>query len=561
MTDQPESADYIKDLTDRVYLLQQRLAEGTIHFAEHLADDFRRSYEAIRITSDGLVDPATVDGRIRSATLFLKHLEYREESKSKLSLADIQNTYFDFLSAQFGWMLNELKRIGCSPGQLGYWLSKDPDFVRKVKEGLPEMHSDLKDFWDFASEVGAFHLEDSEQLKASFSGDIFPASWDNPVSSAGLYLDTIVLPCPILRIAPLLGVYPDQEVAALLIKHAVTALTYREIATTDISPPIVLVLPAPDDLTRGENSDLLIRATPEILKHAEYLFGRRFENLEHYGEFCASLNTVESALAELKGPDRLLFDTTWETGAEAQLRRAIAGVNPTLAGFDHSNPGDQIYGATVGRMPQALATKMSAQHFGSTPLISAQTSWNYYTWFAEYQAEKGDSGLHDPKSAHISRALIAQRDYNLSWLGNVPIDTVLKIRRNGQAEELRHLLSAGIDELISLRPDNYHRTSDQVVDNLSRAFEEHQRKLLEVKNNKLKLYGLDVGSFVVTGTIAIAAATTASPMLGAASGILGLAGLPNLKDIRSKFKEQRAMELARKNSLTGLLFNHVKPEK
>ncbi|MEA9482825.1 hypothetical protein VC290_21415, partial [Xanthomonas campestris] len=46
--------------------------------------------------------------------------------------------------------------------------------------------------------------------------------------------------------------------------------------------------------------------------------------------------------------------------------------------------------------------------------------------------------------------------------------------------------------------------------------------------------------------------------LGAASGILGILGLPNLREIRSKFKEQAAADLARKNSPTGLLFKHVK---
>lgn len=553
-----QSEDEIRDLTDRVFLLQKKLADGKLHFAEHLVDDFYRSFKAIQLSPDGLVDPATVDGRIRSATLALKHFAYREEAKSELSIADIQENYFGFLSSQFGWMLDEVLKNRCTPEQFGRAVSGNPDFVKDLVNGMPEMVSDLRDFWSFASEVGAFHLQDSAQLKASFSGDLFPAHSDNPVSSAGLYLDTIVLPCPILRVAPLLGVFPDREVAALLIKHAVNALTYRGLATTNLSPPIAVILPHPDDITRGENSELLIRATPEILRHAEHLFDRRFDDLAHYREFCSSLNSVESALAELKRPERILFDTAWQRGAEAQLRRVIAEVQPTLPGFDPTNPGDQIYSATVGRMPQALAAKMIAQQFRSTPLISARTSWEYFRWFVEYQTDENGHREQDPKAEHITRALIAQRDYNLSWLGNVPIDTVLEIRKNGQAEELRQLLSFGIDELISARPDNFHRTSDQVVDNLNRALDGHQRKILEAKKKKIKLYGLDVGSLVVTGTIAVTAATTASPLLGAASGLLGILGLPNLRDIHSRFKEQKAIDTERNNSLTGLLFSHVK---
>ncbi|WP_286075597.1 hypothetical protein [Stenotrophomonas sp. 59] len=553
-----QSEDEIRDLTDRVFLLQRRLAEGKLHFAEHLADDFYRSFKAIQLSPSGLVNPATVDGRIRSAILALKHFAYREEAKSACSLADIQENYFSFLSSQFGWMLDEVLKNRCTPEQFARAVSSKSDFVQHIVDGMPEMVNDLKDFWSFASEAGVFHLQDSAHLKASFSGDLFPAYSENPVSSAGLYLDTIVLPCPILRIAPLLGVLPDREIAALLIKHAVNALTYRSLATANLSPPIAIILPHSDDITRGENSDLLIRATPEILTHAGYIFDRRFDDLVHYREFCSSLNSIESVLAELKRPERVLFDTTWQRGAEAQLRRAITEVQPTLPGFDPTNPGDQIYSATVGRMPQALATAMISQQFGSTPLISARTSWEYFRWFTEYQADKDSQRAQDSKAEHITHALISQHDYNLSWLGNVPIDTVLEIRKNGQAEELRQILSFGIDELISAKPENFHRTSDQVVDNLNRAFDGHQKDILEAKKNKLKLYGFDVGSLVVTGTIAVTAATTASPLLGAASGLLGILGLPNLRDIRSRFKEQKAIDTERKNSVTGLLFSHVK---
>lgn len=63
------SEEEIQDLTDRVFLMRDRLEAGKIHFAAHLVEEFRKSFEAIRLRPDGLVDPTTVDGRIRASTL------------------------------------------------------------------------------------------------------------------------------------------------------------------------------------------------------------------------------------------------------------------------------------------------------------------------------------------------------------------------------------------------------------------------------------------------------------------------------------------------------------
>lgn len=162
-------------------------------------------------------------------------------------------------------------------------------------------------------------------------------------------------------------------------------------------------------------------------------------------------------------------------------------------------------------------------------------------------------------SMHVVRALVSEAHNNLEWLGNVPPETVLEIRKRGLADELRHLLGHGVSNLIGINPDNYFRTADQVADNLDTAFRKHQQALREARNKKLKLYGIDVGACTATGAVAVAAALTGSVTLGAISGALGVAGLPNLKDIKTKFKQIAAEDKARRESPTGrLLFRHVK---
>ncbi len=186
-----------------------------------------------------------------------------------------------------------------------------------------------------------------------------------------------------------------------------------------------------------------------------------------------------------------------------------------------------------------------------------QTSWLHYTWLLEYQGGRRDDDLTSRHSMHVVRALVAEANNNLEWLGNVPPETVLEIRRRGLANELRELLGEGIANLVGINPENYFRTADQVVENLDTAFRKHQEALINARNKKLKLYGIDVAACTATGAVAVAAALTGNVTLGVISGALGVAGLPNLKDIKTKFKQIAAEKKAHRESPTGLLFRHV----
>ncbi|WP_124370737.1 hypothetical protein [Pseudomonas sp. R2-7-07] len=109
----------------------------------------------------------------------------------------------------------------------------------------------------------------------------------------------------------------------------------------------------------------------------------------------------------------------------------------------------------------------------------------YFNWMLGYQGGVVDRPSDDRKSMHVMRALSAEVDENLEWLGNVPAETVLNIRRAGLAEELRYLLGHGVSELIKVRPENYFRTADQGVDDLDRALAAHQTLLKDARNKKL----------------------------------------------------------------------------
>ncbi len=557
MSSRQYTEDEVQDLTDRVFLLTEQLEAGKMRFAsQELADGFRRSYEAIRLRPDGKVDPSSLDGRIRAMTLAIIAMKQRDDAKKSLSLARIQEEYFEFLFREFGWLYDQMIKAEVTPAAAAEITSQHDDMMQNLAEALPEMVDVVREFWLSVGDAAGYHLQDSQQLKAIFAGDIFPAHWENAVSTAGLYVDTIILPCPITRLGAMLKAAPSEQLIKLIIKHVLSAMTYRDIALADVDPPIAMIVPNPDDADDNDRQGLIIRATPAICTHARYLFDRTFESIEELQEFCIHLETVEQLFNALKRPDRLIFDTKWGNDPRKQLAMSMKE-NAHLLGMNESNAGHHVFASSIGRMPQALGAQEAAQHFRGSPFINAETSWLHYTWLLEYQGGYRDDDLTTRHSMHVVRALVAETHNNLEWLGNVPPETVLEIRRRGLADDLRELLAVGVSNLVGINPDNYFRTADQVVDNLDTAFRKHQATLREARNKKLKLYGIDVAACTATGAVAVAAALTGNVTLGAISGALGVAGLPNLKDIKTKFKQIAAEEKAHRESPTGLLFRHV----
>jgi hypothetical protein len=558
MSSRTYTEEEVQDLTDRVFLLKEQLEAGKVHFAnQELADGFRRSYEAIRLRPDGKVDPTSLDGRIRAMTLAMMAMRQREDAKKSLSLAKIQEEYFAFLFREFGWLYEQMKKAEVTPSAAAEITSRHDDMMQGLMEALPDMVDAVREFWSAVGETAGYHLQDSRQLKAVFAGDIFPAHWENAVSTAGLYVDTIILPCPITRLGTLLKAAPSKELVKLVIKHVLTAMTYRDIALADVDPPIAMIVPNSDDADEEDRKSLILRATPAICAHAKYLFGRTFESVEELQEFCIHLKTVDSVMKELKRPDRLIFDTEWGKDPVEQLSRSLRE-NSHFPGMNEVNAGLHVFASNIGRMPQAFGAQQAANHFGGSPYINAETSWLHFTWLLEYQGAPSHDDLNIRHSMHVVRALVSEADNNLQWLGNVPPETVLEIRKRGLANELRELLGQGVSNLININRDNYFRTADQVVENLDAAFRKHQQELTEARQKKLKLYGIDVGACAATGAVAVAAALTGNVTLGAISGVLGVAGLPNLRDIKTKFQQISAEDKARRVSPTGLLFRHVR---
>ncbi len=547
-----EQKAYEDRLQRRLKILREQFKAGKIYIAEGLK--FVESLERVRYAADGTIDLATVDGLVRSMALAVEAIHDREEMKKSASLAEIQTTYFGFLERNFGHFYKVMMEKGFSPHDAGVALSRSPATIAELTHNLKDFLELIEEFWALSGPIAIAHVEDMrESLKGVFGGDLFPSSEENIASKCSIYTDTLVLPDPYLRSKHMFERLGDEKKAYYLIKHALNLLQYRDLACADVDPPIVVVLPDVSELDDAEKQFFSRLGQDDAVLHGTRIFGRHFSSFEEMLDFCKHLDTVERAAAEVKEPSRVLFDIEWQGSLQEQLTRAATGdVYGGLIGA--ANPGVILAAQAFGRMSTSNELLVKARRLNGTPIIDAPTSWQYFVWKLEYDAAQAQS-LNGLQDLHTVRGLQTLAENEMRWLGRVPPAALIELRKVGALAEVRTMLAKGVEELATANPTNFYRTSDLVFDNIHSAFSAHQKNVDELTAKNWKFAGSDIGSWMVVGSLAAAAAATGTPAWGlAALAAEQLLKAPKLRDIPGSINELITETNNVKRSPVGMLF-------
>lgn len=538
------------ELRRRLEVLRQKMEDGKIVIAEHLREDFQQSFGAVKAGSDGEIDLTTVDGRVRSMAMAVAMMEDRENTKSAASLAEVQDAYFQRVTSMFGEVHKMMCDENTHPQALSWALSRDAEHVEKNYPLIEPFVSELEEFWSVVSEPVRYHLQDIDALKGVFGGDLFPTYERNIASTTGLYLDTIVLTDPFMNTKEPFSLWPNDEAVRMFLKHGLQVMNYRSLALASLEKPIVAFLPFDSSFDEGYRESLFSASATLALQHAEQIFEQPFATVEQLTDFLKPLETPNDIAGTIANVDRLLFDCDWEGDANAQVGRAIDEFHH-LAG---KHAGGVVFNQCFGRMSQATDISWKSKSLGGVPLIEAPTSWQYYNWMLEYSAAKNPDDL---VSLHTSRGVQSLSETEMQWLGNIPPGALIEIRKEGALDEIRAMLSEGVEEVANLKPDNFFRSADKVYDNIEKAFADHQAKIDELKLKKWKFAGSDIGSWVVAGTVEVASAVLGAPALGLASiAISQLTDAPKLKDIPKMATDIKRESDELSKSAFGLLFKH-----
>jgi len=547
-----EEIEYEERLRRRLKILLKQMKAGKIHINEDL--HVNESLKAVRYDSNGEVDLNTVDGAVRSMALAVTAMHDREELKKSISLAEIQNMYFEFFSKNFSHFFKIMKERKMTPHDAGQAARNSEGSIKEVMQFRDGLLDFIDQFWSELGDISHIHVEDMHNnIKGVFGGDLFPSYEENIASKCGIYTDTIILPDPFLRSKHIFErAEPSQQVYYIM-KHAMNILLYKELACADVEVPIIVILPDISALEEDEKAFYQKLGESDALIHTAKLFNRKFESIDELLEFSSSLDSVEKAIAEVSDKSRVLFDSDWKGDITSQLKQAISSQEAKLIGT--SNPGIILASQSIGRMAISNELLIKANRLKGTPILDAPTSWQYLRWKMEYDADRTElaTNLND---LHITRGLQNLANGDMEWLGNIPIEALIEIRKEGAMEEIRNILGTGVDELTNMNPSNYHRTSDQIFDNINDAFDKHKTSIKELRSKQWKFAGTDIGSWLVSGTLEVTAAVTGAPVWGmGALAINQVLDAPKLKDIPKSIRELIDENNDIQKSPVGMLFN------
>jgi hypothetical protein len=135
---------------------------------------------------------------------------------------------------------------------------------------------------------------------------------------------------------------------------------------------------------------------------------------------------------------------------------------------------------------------------------------------------------------------------DFSWLGNVPIEGIVKLREDGELQNVRDTLSRGIERIETVSDEDFSEVTRQVGYNLDQEFKRHKTQLKNLDEKFRRKYNFDVASVAVGGSIAVISALFQP--LAVAAGIVGGGSLMKfISDVlaeRSKKAELRRKPVA-----------------
>ncbi len=555
-----EEKEYEERVKRRVLILRDKLKEGKIHIAEHLKDKVEASLQRARFDENGEPDLDTIDGFIRSMALMAEHMDHREKMKSAISLRQIQEKYFNRIEGNFNQFYQIMTEGNATPHQLAQVVAYGKGDIDYLNEPIESLLKDLEEFWELTAESGYIHLEDdNDSIKAVFGGDLFPANNENIASKCGIYTDTIILPCPFIRSRHMFKVWDKNQRVYYLLKHALNILQYKELVLADFETPIVAILPDKEMMDEFAFEEIKKLGEKDALYHAKKVFGREFNSLEELLEFGEDLDTVEKVFKEIKDPKRVLFDTEFKEPLEIQLKNQTEG--ESMRAMRTNNPGIIVSMMGYGRMSVCNELLAKATKVGGFPLIDAPTSWQYFKWKLEYDSERTFPDK-DYTRMHIVKGLNGLDNTKLQWIGKIPPSGLIELRKAGAINEIREILSKGIDELVMANELDFTSTSHKVFNNLNLAFNQHQENIKKLINKKWKIAGKDFGSWLAMGSVEIASACLGTPLYGLSTFALNqMMDAPKIKDLPKSVEKIKEAETERQNlkrSPLGMMFTYKK---
>ena len=472
--------------------------------------------------------------------------------------------YFEILEDYFGQHYEQMIDKSQTPGEIAYKSLKfyTDDLAKSICETF------FEDLHNIDWNLIAKHIREQKGVKGFFFNPRTD-QFDDLVRKTAMYADTVVFRDPLtcyIENQWTFGKVVPGYLLPRIIAWSVYMLSKKKLILCDISPPLVMlqgrvIARTPESFTERDNVlKEIIR--DDVRAFASAIFGKKLVSDKELIKFLISQTTPKKVINSMKNPKLLVgkngnlneLKKTIERRmvVEDERRPDMYWTMPVQAGRLIGFKSDEILlaEATQNFLGDRLAgineTLLRCGLSDCHPVTNQGMDWNILKWKFDHDSRRMSSYYR--RSTH-SMVLNALQLEDFKWLGNVPVDGIVKMRLAGELQDLRHLFSSEIDDIKGAKEDEFEIVVDQVKYNLSQAFRKHQGQVERLNKEYIRKYKFDVASLIVSGSIS--ALAVSFPPLSYFAGILvGTGAFETLKDLLDKRRELK--ELSQKP--VGLLF-------
>lgn len=303
---------------------------------------------------------------------------------------------------------------------------------------------------------------------------------------------------------------------------ALNLLGIEDLFLADSDPPICVLAPS---LVWNLQERKLLEKVDDLstncsLAYASEVFDRHFTTIAELRTFLSRVKEASEFLSLAKKPE-MLEDGYGNALTSERLSSMKTRVELTTERTIRQT--DLFVKIIRARFPLAIYNTTCNGAYSTSFTTDLRGVWNNLLWLMR----KDNASLFElskmrgiSKDSLIIKALQQER---LTWLGNIPLDRIKEIRREGELQDLRELICRNVDEIRNVEDEDFLEIGKQVRYNLDQALRKHETELKSLDEGFRKKYRIDAATLLVSGTFAISSALypPLSQVLGIASSISG----------------------------------------
>ena len=361
-----------------------------------------------------------------------------------------------------------------------------------------------------------------------------------------LYADTILIPDPVL---PWMESPRDEERfrVILFIQAVFSLLHLKPVVDAQLPYPAIIVFPSYEKTLEIQDVKTQTLIHQFLLHVLSAKLGAEFGDLSEVTTFAAKrpLEFLEVVASQglFVGPNctpgqplsehiNEYRKTIAEWRSEEEQKRAAS-----------YSEGELVLQGLLERLVPQFHLLENAEEMAANPMLCVPSQWHYFSTCATaFEERLKKNGLLQSETVASIRAV---NQPELSWLGNIPINDLVRLRVDNENEEFRKRLGAMTRGLHQAVMDDVDRVAAELSKGLSALLAEHNRNIRQDAEGFQRKYKIAaIGAWV---TVAATLLPFLAPfVIPTSTAVIGLGYAATKMDELGKRRQQA-------KSLLGIL--------